>query len=206
MDGKKKAAKLINTALGLIVILAVILASPLFGYGLGIATAEQRRAAAEAVAEEEYYQYQNPNATPRPTPQPTPTPVVLPSAPPTPEPTPEPTPRPKPVVNSQPVQQNWQQEAYLEEEYTGEEEESADNTEEPVDYAGLGEQPVENSSGELLVETENADIVIQTGGDTPAADPVAPMPEPVAEPEPAPEQPAAQIQQDSSEGEAFLIG
>ena len=204
MDGKKKAAKLINTALGLIVILAVILASPLFGYGLGIATAEQRRAAAEAVAEEEHYQYQNPNATPRPTPQPTPTPVVLPSAPPTPEPTPEPTPRPKPVVNSQPVQQNWQHEEYLEEEYTGEEEESAENTEEPVDYAGLGEQPVENSSGELLVETENADIVIQTGGDTPAADPVDTVQEPA--PEPVPEQPSTQIQQDSSEGEAFLIG
>ena len=46
MEKKNKAAKAINTALGLIVIVAVIIFSPLFGYGRGFASPEQRAAAA----------------------------------------------------------------------------------------------------------------------------------------------------------------
>ena len=48
MNKKNKASKLISVALGMIVIFAVILFSPLFGYGRGLAPREQRRAAAEA--------------------------------------------------------------------------------------------------------------------------------------------------------------
>ena len=208
MDRKRKAVKIINTALGLIIILAVILASPLFGFGLGLTTAEQRRAAAEATPTEPYSRYTNAAATPRPTLAPTPTPVVLPSAPPTPDPTPEPTPRPaaaRPAQTvTQPVQQTWQQEEPQEEEYEEEAQgEETDVTQEQPDYAGIGEHAVENGSGELLVETENADIVIQTGDNGGENSYVPePVPEyaPVSEPEPY-----VPISQDNNEGEMFAV-
>ena len=207
MDRKRKAVKIINTALGLIIILAVILASPLFGFGLGLTTAEQRRAAAEATPAVPYSRYSNTAATPRPTLAPTPTPVVLPSAPPTPDPTPEPTPRPaaaRPAQTvTQPVQQTWLQEEVPEGEEEAQNEET-DNTQEQPDYTGLGEQPVENSSGELLVETQNADIVIQTGDGGGGESAYIPDQQqetvPVTEPEPY-----VPISQDSNEGEAFSI-
>ena len=87
MERKNKAAKAVNIALGLIVILAVVLASPLFGFGRGIASREQRMAAASPVsagAQTGETAQPNVSATPRPTAQPTPTPVVLPTAPPAP--------------------------------------------------------------------------------------------------------------------------
>ena len=105
MKQKQKAAKSVNIALGLIVIVAVIIFSPLFGYGRGFASPEQRAAAA-APAVQATSEPLPAAATPRPTPPPTPTPVVLPSAPPAPQPTPVATPRP---VVPQPVQQPIQQ-------------------------------------------------------------------------------------------------
>ena len=102
MSRKNKAARAVNVALGLIVIMAVIRASPLFGYGRGFSTPEQREAAAaQAEAPSEIYRVQPSASTPRPTPKPTPTPVVLPSAPPTPEPTPQPVYTPAPQVQPQ---------------------------------------------------------------------------------------------------------
>ena len=214
MEKKNKAARAVNTALGLIVIISVILFSPLFGYARGFSTAEQRQPAA---ANQDDYMLsptgivQNAAATPRPTPQPTPTPVVLPSAPPAPDPTPVPTPRPvavqQPVPQPvQPVQQQEPQQAWTPETYwegegdgygydadagaadAGYEQEPS----EPVVYEGLGEG-AENG----VISTESADIVINAdmgggeadmGGGEAAVDYSVPF------------------QQDNSEGEAYTIG
>ena len=78
MKRKNKAAKTVNTALGLIVIIAVILFSPIFGYARGFAVPEQQQAAPAAAYESSAPGYGSPAATPRPTAQPTPTPVVPP--------------------------------------------------------------------------------------------------------------------------------
>ena len=74
MKRKNKAAKTVNTALGLIVIIAVILFSPIFGYARGFAVPEQQQAAPAAAYESSAPSYGSPAATPRPTAQPTPTP------------------------------------------------------------------------------------------------------------------------------------
>ena len=229
MNKKQKAAKSVNVALGLIVILAVIIFSPLFGYARGFASAEQRRASALPAPQTTAAPLPV-AATPRPTPRPTPTPVVLPSAPPAPEPTPVVTPRPvavqQPVHQAaaqpeqqtetqqaqeaaqetaeqpaeqtvqqpaeQPVQQYWPQEEYWGGEYEEDAGAADAGNEGGDDYtpdysnSGLGEQ-VNNG----MISTGNADIVINTGGDTqyqPEADYSQPL------------------NQDASEGEAFTIG
>ena len=204
MEKKNKAAKAINTALGLIVIVAVILFSPLFGYARGFSTPEQRQAAAQPSADTMPLSYSAPStpAIPRPTMAPTPTPVVLPTAPPTPDPTPTPTPRPVAVqqpVQQQPVQQvqpqNWTPEGYWEgEEYdedAGAADAGSEGTEEPPpSYEGLGEQ-VENG----VISTGGADIVFENdmGGG-----------EQISYTEPTIDY-SAPVQQESSEGEAFTI-
>lgn len=210
MKRKNKAARAVNTALGLIVILAVILCSPLFGYARGFAAPGQREAAPAPVSESGVQSYQSAAATPRPTAQPTPTPVVLPSAPPAPSPTPVPTPRPAAVQQpvqqvqqpqqqaaqpQQNTQQVWQEEYYWEGEEGYVEEEGGEYVEETpaesYNYEGLGEQ-AENG----VIATENADIVINTdmGGSTgyqePAVQPAVDYAPPV---------------QERSEGEAFVF-
>ena len=187
MEKKNRAAKLINVALGLILIVTVILFSPVFGFAGGFSSPEQRQSTSMPMsgAEPQSAVPQPVAATPRPTAMPTPTPVVLPSAPPAPSPTPVPT--PKPVAVQQPVQQAA--EGYEED---GEAEAVP---EEPQSYEGLGEQ-AENG----VIATENADIVINTdmgGGDTTV--PQEPVTEPVVEY-------TDPIQSDTSEGEAFMIG
>ena len=210
MNQKQKAAKSINVALGLIIILAVILFSPLFGYARGFATAEQRAASALPQVQETSAPLRA-AATPRPTAQPTPTPVVLPSAPPAVEPTPVATPRPvavpQPVIPQpvqepaqepvqqapqqevpQPVQQYWPQEEYWDggyEEDAGAADAGNDGGTDYSDY-GLGEQ-VNNG----VISTGAADIVINTGGGYQEQS-VTVNSQP--------------IYQDSSEGEAFTIG
>lgn len=220
MEKKNKAAKAVNTALGLIVIVAVILCSPLFGYARGFASPEQRQASAvQSVAGTELsYSPAHAAATPRPTAMPTPTPVVLPSAPPAPSPTPVPT--PKPVAVPQPVQQPVQQaaqpvqqqaqQAWQPEEYWGVEDYSegydedagaADAgydgaAEEQQSYAGLGEQ-VQNG----MIATGSADIVINAdmgGGD---AGGYTGYQETTVQPE----NDYAPPVQDISEGEAFVF-
>ena len=78
MNKKNKASKLISTATGLIIIIAVILCSPLFGYGRGLASKEQRDAAKAAEPGFSTGYTAVPQAaaaaTPRPTAQPTPAP------------------------------------------------------------------------------------------------------------------------------------
>ena len=212
MKKKNKAAKAVNTALGLIVILAVILCSPLFGYARGFAAPGQRQAAdvQSDTGTEQTFGAARAAATPRPTAQPTPTPVVLPSAPPAPSPTPVPTPKPVPVQQpvqqaAQPVQQaqqTWQEEAWWEGEEGYEEEGGEEYVETPpesYDYEGLGEQ-AENG----VIATENADIVINTDmGGNDAGGYIEPAPEPVVEPAVDYAEP---IQPDRSEGEAFVFG
>ena len=201
MEKKNRAAKLINVALGLILIVTVILFSPMFGFAGGFSSPEQRQSTSMPMsgAEPQSAVPQPVAATPRPTAVPTPTPVVLPSAPPAPSPTPVPT--PKPVAVQQPVQQaqpqTWQpEERQGEEGYEGYEEDGEAEAvpEEPQSYEGLGEQ-AENG----VIATENADIVINTdmGGDTTV--PQEPVTEPVVEY-------TDPIQSDTSEGEAFMIG
>ena len=174
MEKKNKAAKAINTALGLIVIVAVILLSPLFGYARGFAGAGQQHAPSQNTGDSaQSYAAAGIAATPRPTAQPTPTPVVLPSAPPAPSPTPVPTPKPVPVqqpvqqvVQQQNAQPTWQEEYYWEGEEGYVEEEGGESAETPAEsynYEGLGEQ-VENG----MISTGSADIVFNTdmgGGD-----------------------------------------
>lgn len=210
MKRKNKAAKAVNTALGLIVIVAVILCSPLFGYARGFATAEQRQAAPVPTDVGSVQSYAGAAVTPRPTAQPTPTPVVLPSAPPAPSPTPTPT--PKPVAVQQPVQQpqqqavqqpvqqqTWQEEYYWEGEEGYEEEDGGEYEETPAEsynYEGLGEQ-VENG----MISTGNADIVFNTdmGGENTGGS--AGYQETTVQPA----NDYAPPTQDSSEGEAFVF-
>ena len=212
MEKKNKAAKLINTALGLMLIIVVILFSPLFGFAGGITSPEQRQSTSMPMsgAEPQSAALTPVGATPRPTAMPTPTPVVLPSAPPAPSPTPVPTPRPvavpQPVQQAAQPQQNIQQQTWQPEEWTGEEgyeEEGGEEAEaapaEPQSYEGLGEQ----AEGGVIA-TENADIVFNNdmgGGDT--AGTQEPVYEPVYEPTVEYSEP---VQPDSSEGEAFTIG
>ena len=219
MEKKNRAAKLINVALGLILIVTVILFSPVFGFAGGFSSPEQRQSTSmpmSGAAPQSAVQAPV-GATPRPTAMPTPTPVVLPSAPPAPSPTPVPT--PKPVAVQQPVQQaaqpvqqaqtqSWQPEEWAGEEgYEGYEEdgEAEAAPQEPQSYEGLGEQ-AENG----VIATENADIVINTdmgggsdtGGDMGGGDATVPQ-EPVSEPVVEYTDP---VQSDTSEGEAFMIG
>lgn len=202
MEKKNRAARLINVSLGLLLIVAVILFSPVFGFAGGFAGSEQRQSSSIPLsgAEPQSVLPQPVGATPRPTAMPTPTPVVLPSAPPAPDPTPVPTPRP--VAVQQPVQQAQPQQALQPEETEAEEsypetgdEETVVTPEAQIDYEGIGEQ-AENG----VIATDNADIVINTdlgGGDSTA--PQEPVSEPVIEY-------TAPVQTDSSEGEAFMIG
>jgi len=205
MERKNKAAKAVNIALGLIVILAVVLASPLFGFGRGIASREQRMAAASPVsAGAQTGETAQPNvpATPRPTAQPTPTPVVLPTAPPAPDPTPVPTRRPAaqaPVVQQQvqqPVQQAWPQEQdWQEEEEYVEPEEEDSAAEEGESYGGeeLGSQAQDG-----VIETGSADLVIQIGDSS--SDPGYIPTQPTEE-----TQPAEPSEQGGNESEGFIF-
>ena len=174
MNKKNKASKLISTALGLIIIIAVFLCSPLFGYGRGLAPKEQREAARAAEPGFSTGYTAAPQAaaaaTPRPTAQPTPAPVVLPSAPPVPDPTPEPTrPPTRPVAvqqAAQPAQQAWNPEEAAEGE--GEYGESSEGTppesvEMPANAIGIGEEITATEDGGQFIATQNADIVINTG-------------------------------------------
>ena len=114
MNRKNKAGRTVNIALGLMILLAVILFSPLFGFGLRFASREERMAAAREQSAAPEPVVAAATATPRPTAKPTPTPVVLPTAPPTPVPTPPPTPAPTP----QPVQNVQAAEAYVQPAWT----------------------------------------------------------------------------------------
>jgi hypothetical protein len=212
MNKKNKASKLISTAMGLIVILAVILCSPLFGYGRGLAPKEQREAAAAAEPGFSTGYVAAPqaaaSATPRPTAQPTPAPVVLPSAPPVPDPTPEPTrPPSRPAAAQQPVQQAApaQQEWIPEEAAEGEgeygessEETPAESAEMPANTIGIGEEITTTEDGGQYIATQNADIVINTGAaDSGGAEQSY---------ESSNNPPTQEFVPDSSEAEAFTIG
>lgn len=209
MKKKNKASKLISTALGLIVILAVILCSPLFGYGRGLAPKEQREAAAAAEPGFSTGYVAAPQAaaaaTPRPTAQPTPAPVVLPSAPPVPDPTPEPTrPPTRPVAvqqAAQPAQQQWipEEAAEGEEEYDESSEETpAESVEMPANTIGIGEEITTTEDGGQYIATQNADIVINTGvADSGGADQSY---------ESSNNPPTQEFVPDYSEAEAFTIG
>ena len=167
MNKKNRAARAVNAALGIIVILAVVLMSPLFGYARGFSSPEQRETyAAQQTAAQPVAQAVT--ATPRPTPKPTPTPVVLPSAPPTPEPTPEPLRTPAPPVQTQQpnpqAQQQWtpvqneEYEEYAEEDYGEYEEDSGEDWSAQDDIGGT---PTENDSGTQIIENNNFDLVFQ---------------------------------------------
>jgi hypothetical protein len=215
MKKKRKAAKAVNTALGLIVILAVILSSPLFGYGRGFASKAEREASAQMPASVQTTDlFPNAAATPRPTPKPTPTPVVLPSAPPLPDPTPEPTPQPaaRPAAVQQNVQTNWNPDIYAQpEELYGEGDGDEGGEEasggESYDMGTVGGQIIRTEDGSTMIENENVDLVIQTGventGETVYVEnPVSEENIPGTSSETVEYGP---ISQEGSEGEAFAI-
>ena len=177
MKRKNKAARTINTALGFIVIITVILFSPLFGYARGFASKEQREAAASAQSVVSAPSvWTAAAATPRPTAPPMPTPVVLPTAPPTPEPTPVPQRAPQyvqqPAAVQQPVYSTWTQDEYQapEEEYA----EQWSEQESEQEDAGISvseEQQQDDTGGEITigdggaaVQGDDADLVINIPG------------------------------------------
>ncbi len=168
MKNKNKGVRTVNIALGLIVLVAVLLCSPLFGYARGIAPKDQREPApASADAMRTSPAWSAPaEATPRPTPPPTPTPVVLPTAPPTPVPTPVSQRTPQPVVQQpvvqQPVYNNWQEEQYQPEpDYEPEPEDW--QPEEPAaeeqQQSDTGGQIIDTGSGGVIQDAD-ADLVI----------------------------------------------
>lgn len=203
MKRKNRAARAVNAALGVIVILAVVLMSPLFGYARGFADPEQREA--DTVQQTAQPVIQTAAETPRPTPAPTPTPVVLPSAPPTPEPTPQPLRTPAPPVQTQQpnpqAQQQWapvqnqEYEEYAEEDYGDYE---ADGGEDWSAQEDTGGTPTENESGTQIIENNNFDLVFQdqtTQGNTSVAQGH----------EPAGEQTAFDFSPDANEGMVIAI-
>lgn len=216
MKKKNKAARIVNKALGLLILLAVILCSPLFGYGLGFASREQRMAAAEAPTPMVGNDTAIPSATPRPTPKPTPTPVVLPTAPPTPVPTPPPTPKPtpQPVVNAQPAQQAagqaWEQpEGSAEGNWEGEEAPAEQSENFAESAMAQGGDEIGSTITDGVIAAGGADLVFQTddSGYTPPQ-PEASQPEPEAsqtQPEASQAQPEAS-QEFSTEAEFFFPG
>lgn len=172
MNRKDRAARAVNFALGMIVILAVVASSPLFGYARGFTTPEQRAASAEAEAETEVVLIRPAAATPRPTPKPTPTPVILPSAPPTPEPTEPPvyqpvhTPAPQAQQYTAPVQQQaWTPEEIPEEEYEEdwEEDEALPGTDSGI-WSDTGGTAAENDIGGQYIPNDNFDLIFADQG------------------------------------------
>lgn len=203
MKRKNRAARAINAALGVIVILAVVLMSPLFGYARGFAGPEQRET--YAVQQTAQPVIQTAAETPRPTPAPTPTPVVLPSAPPTPEPTPQPLRTPAPPVQTQQpnpqAQQQWapvqnqEYEEYAEEDYGDYEEEGGEDWSAQEDTGGT---PTESENGTQIIENNNFDLVFQdqtTQGNTSVAQAY----------EPAGEQSGFDFNADANEGMVIAI-
>ena len=168
MNRKNKAGRTVNIALGLMILLAVILFSPLFGHGLRFASREERMAAAREQSAAPAPVASAATATPRPTAKPTPTPVVLPTAPPTPVPTPPPTPAPtpQPVQNVQPAQ------AYVQPEWVPMQEEIAESEAAPPDGSAesFAESALTQGGAEIgssvsggIIETGGADLVFQSG-------------------------------------------
>ena len=204
MKRKNRAARAVNAALGIIVILAVVLLSPLFGYARGFSSPEQR--AADTVRQTPQPVVQAAAATPRPTPKPTPTPVVLPSAPPTPEPTPQPVHTPTPPAqnqqtNQQTVQQQWtpvqnqEYEEYADEDYGDYEEDGGEDWSTQEDTGGTA---TENDSGTQIIQNDNFDLVFQdqtTGNSVSVAQGY----------EPAGEQTAFDFSPDANEGMVIAI-
>lgn len=171
MNKKNKAARAVNAALGLIVILAVIVMSPLFGYARGFASPEQRMAAAEAESQTEVrLTLPTTAATPRPTPEPTPTPVVLPSAPPISQPTAAPTPKPvytpAPQQNAAPAQAAWTPTpaedwnvSWEEDEEESWEEETAGNEWSGMDWSDTGGTITTDENGNQYIPNNNFDLI-----------------------------------------------
>ena len=170
MKKKNKAAKTVNTALGLIILVMVILCSPLFGYARGIAPKERRVTTniSGETTETSPVWLAAAETTPRPTAPPTPTPVVLPTAPPTPVPTPVPQHTPQPVVQRPAVQQpaydDWQPEQqyqpepdYVEPEPEEQEPETQYDDVQPQNDTG---GQIITDDGSSVIQNENADLVI----------------------------------------------
>ncbi len=166
MKNKNRAAKAVNTALGLILLAMVILCSPLFGYARGFSPKDQRgvtSVSADTTRTSPSWPALT-EATPRPTAPPTPTPVVLPTAPPTPEPTPVPqhTPQPQPVVQ-QPVYNNWQPEQQYQPEPVYVEPEYEDWQPEEEQQPAAEQQQIE--AGGQIVDTGNGGVIQGSDGD-----------------------------------------
>ena len=167
MKNKNKAARAINTALGSIVLIMVILCSPLFGYARGFTPKDQRGAkpgAADATNTSPTW-YVPAEETPRPTAPPTPTPVVLPTAPPTPVPTPvpqyKPQTTPQPVVQ-QPVYNNWQPEPQYQPEPEYVEPEYVSGQAEEEQQAAEQQQ---SDTGGQITDTGNGGVIQGSDGD-----------------------------------------
>ena len=214
MNRKNKAGRTVNIALGLMILLAVILFSPLFGFGLRFASREERLAAAREQSAAPEPVVPAATATPRPTAKPTPTPVILPTAPPTPVPTPPPTPAPtpQPVQNPQPAQTYVQPAWTPPEELTESEAAPVDGSAESFAENALaqGGEEIGSSVSGGIIEAGGADLVFQTGDGLTGESAAPAQPEAQAQPQPEPQpefQPESQPSGETGvEAELFFPG
>ena len=132
MNKKNRAARAVNAALGIIVILAVVLLSPLFGYARGFSSPEQR--AADTVRQ-------------------TPQPVHTPTPPAQNQQTNQQT-----VQQQWTPVQNQEYEEYAEEDYEDYEEDGSEDWSAQEDTGGTA---TENDSGTQIIQNDNFDLVFQ---------------------------------------------
>ena len=202
MRKKGKTAKKINTVFGLILILAVIIASPVFGFGLGLATMEWKPAQVSSKMVSDLSP-SSPAAVSEPVAALTPEPTAPPPVSPTPDYSANPLSRPVPVKIEEPT---------------------------PAQNGNAEQKPAEAASiasAQMFVNREAADLNENNGSpvqpestDQPGEAAPIPLreatsePTPEAVPTPSPASMSASGQQgapvpfrrDSSEGEAFPVG
>jgi hypothetical protein len=193
MREKGKTAKKFNTAFGLILILAVIMASPVFGFGLGFATMEWKPAQASSKMASGLSP-----GSPAPVSEPAAALAPEPTAPPTASPTPDdsanPLSRPVPVKIEEPAptqNENAEQKpvetAVNENDSSPAEPESTDNPEQ------------NNTRG------ESAPIPLREATSEPTPEAV-PTPSPASMSASGRQGAPVPFRRDSSEGEAFTVG
>ena len=179
MRKKGRITKKINTAFGLILILAVIIASPVFGFGLGLATMEWKPAQA-STRMVSGLSPASPAAVSEPAAAMAPEPTVPPPASPTPDDSANPLSRPVPEkIEGLTPAQNGDAEQELSEAAVNE------NNSSPA--------PPESTD----TPGKSAPIPLRDPASVPAA---SPAPTPGRQGAPVP------FRRDSSEGEAFTVG
>jgi hypothetical protein len=197
MREKRKTAKKFNTAFGLVLILAVIIASPVFGFGLGLATMEWKPSQASPMTPSI-----SPNSfapVPEPAAQLTPEPTAPPSVSPTPDYSANPLSRPVPVKIEEPT---------LTQNENAEQKPVEATSIASVQVGVNGEAAAANETNSNPAQPESSD---RPGESAPiplreaTSEPMAETPSPAPTPSSARQGAPVPFRKDSSEGEAFTI-